>query len=133
MLSTLFGIFAIAMSAYSEPITPFYNNTYQARTTVSIDSNGKATVNVYYYGRVGVTKSATITTKLQKNVSGVWQDVSIGTANNSWIDTSSSFTATFNHTANLTSRGTYRAISTYQISGTGGATDVIESISEAIY
>ena len=53
--------------------------------------------------------------------------------NNEWVDTFSYYGGLFGHEINLNKTGTYRATVVYEISGTGGATDVIEYEQERTY
>jgi len=53
--------------------------------------------------------------------------------NNEWVDTSTDYADAFIHEIQLDNTGTYRAIVVYEISGTGGATDVIEYEKERTY
>ena len=119
-----------AMSAYAaHDASPFINNAYRTVSQFVIDTDGTATVSAQYVGRTGLTSGATITMKIQKSVSGSWVDVEIGQPNNTWVDTRTTATAKITHTYTITQRGTYRALITYNISGTGGANDIFtESI-----
>lgn len=115
-------------------IMPRYNNTANTSTNFTISSSGKATISAGYNAYQSYFSSATITSYLEKRTLGIfWTRVDIGQPNNEWVDTSSDFFDNFGHTFQLESTGTYRAIVTYEISGTGGATDVIEYEQERTY
>ena len=117
--------FTTAAYAAEPSIMPLYNNLNREETDFEISSDGTATVSVYYYGIIGVTKGATVTTKIQKYVSGNWVDVTLPNGSTEWVDSSSSFMLSKTHSTTLTSRGRYKAHVTYVIRGTGGADDVI--------
>ena len=127
-----FGI-TVNAAAREDIVLPMYNNTAVATTTFNINENGVASVSVSYGGKYGQSVSAVITSKIQKNESGTWVDVDIDQPNNQWVDESSMSFYSTTHTHQLTSRGTYRAVVVYEISGTGGATDVIERTIEKTY
>ena len=133
-LSLFVGAFTVSASAVGmgDEISPWYNNVSLEKTTFTIDSSGNAIISLLYRAK-STSNSAIITSKIQKNVSGVWVDVDINQANNQWVDTSTSTIFTNTHTTQLTSRGTYRAVVVYEISGNGGAPDVIERIIEKTY
>lgn len=128
----LCGMFATTISAAEYPIMPLYNNTQNVDTKFEISSDGTATVLIKYYGIIGVTKSATVTTKIQKYVSGNWVDITLPNGSTEWVD-NSSFMINKTHSTTLTSRGRYKAHVTYVIRGTGGADDVIVSEIEKTY
>ena len=134
-LGLLSSIFSITTSAAikDDEIAPLYNNVLLEKTTFTIDSNGNAIISLLYRGKTGANSTAVITSKIQKNVSGTWVDVDNGQSNNQWVDESTSTVFSLNHSVQLTSRGTYRAVVVYEISGTGGATDVIERTIEKTY
>lgn len=118
-LVLLLTCFANAVSASADSITPRYSNTAIVDSDFVI-SNDTAIVMVSYNGYSGITTGARITTVLQKrNLLVFWKDVT------EWVDTSSKVSDSFEHTYSVGS-GTYRVQITYEISGTGGATDVVE-------
>ena len=118
-LVLLLTCFANAVSASADSITPRYSNTARVDSNFFI-SNDVAIVYLSYDGYNGITNGARITTVLQKrNLLVFWMDVT------EWVDTSSKVSDSFEHTYAVES-GKYRVKITYEISGTGGATDVIE-------
>ena len=129
---TIFSVASLTLHADGQ-IVPFYNNVNLESTTFDIADDGTAEVTLYYSGRAGLTKGATITTKIQKYVSGNWVDVNIGTTNNEWVDNSSSFIFNKSHSTQLTVRGKYRACVTYEIWGNGGDNDIIVREIEKTY
>ena len=86
----------------------------------NIDSNGNANISVGYSGYKGVTTGAKITILLEeKRFFFFWADVE------EWVITSSNYNDNFVRSC-LVSEGDYRVTVTFEISGTGGATDVHE-------
>ena len=115
----LFSVFATVVSASNEGIMPCFNNAANVRNAFIISDN-IAIVSLSYVGYSGITSGAKITTTLQKRTLLLfWSDVI------EWVDTSSAVSYSFEHTHPVSS-GTYRVKITYEISGTGGATDIIE-------
>ncbi len=133
LMCTLLSFNALAAMPDDEIVMPLYNNTATTNTTFTISSGGSAMVKVFYRGYSGVTTGGTITTKIQKYVSGSWQDVDIGMPNNEWVDVSTSVFFTKTHTVQLQSTGIYRAVVEYVISGSGGSDDVINETVEYTY
>lgn len=118
-LTLILSSFAGVVSASDDVISPRANNVSGTNSHFDI-VDGEAIVTLSYQGYNGVTTGARITTTLQKrNLLVFWKDVT------EWVDTSSSSYGTFKHTYGVSS-GTYRVKITYEISGSGGATDVIE-------
>ena len=134
LLMLLFAAFGInAFAATNEGISTCATNVITVITGFDISDSGNAEVTVKYFGYNGITQSAKITTKIERLVGGVWSTVEIGVYDNVWIDNSTQVNYTNTHSVQLTSRGTYRAVVVYEISGTGGATDVIERTIEKTY
>lgn len=124
---------SVSAASAETSVNPRYANVLAANVSMVISRDGLCTTTISYVGKVSDLRSAKITTKVQKNVSGSWVDVNIGQPNNQWVDESTSPTFTRSHSVQLTSHGTYRAVVVYEISGTGGATDVIERTIEKTY
>lgn len=127
LLLIILGTFFVSASANNEGIMPCYNNTAGTSTNFVISTTGKATISAAYDGIQGTTTRVTITSYIEKRTLGLfWSKVDIGETNNEWVDTSSRYYNAFVHEFQLPSTGTYRATVVYEISGTGGATDVID-------
>lgn len=110
--------FAFASDANDE-IMPCYNNAAVVESSFNI-VNGNAKVLVSYTGYAGVTTGARITIQLQKrNLLVFWKDVT------EWEEVSYNAVDMFEHSYPVSS-GTYRVKIRCEISGSGGATDVIE-------
>ena len=126
ILSTLV-VMAAAAVIPDAGIMPCYNNTMMTSTNFTISTAGKATITATYDGYYGITTGATVTSYIEKRTLGLfWTKVDIGEPNNEWVDTSTDYLDAFGHEFWLDSKGTYRATVVYEISGTGGATDVID-------
>lgn len=124
----LFSYVTIPAAAANDGIMPCYNNVLETTTIFTISDSGVATVTVSYTGVPGVTTGATITTKIQKRSLGlIWTKV------DEWVDSARLVSYSTFHSVTLPDNGTYRVVVEYEITGTGGATDVIESIQTAEY
>ncbi|MBQ8357750.1 MAG: hypothetical protein IJX39_08100 [Clostridia bacterium] len=131
---TLIGVLQMPMFAAESDIMPLNNNTAISDVSFVIDSNGLAIIDVGYTGYYGVTTGGTITTKLQKRFMGVfWSTVDIGTEDKVWVDQSSEYDFSVEHTYQLEDTGTYRVVVNFVISGTGGADDEIELTRQATW
>ncbi len=132
---TLWSFAGNAVFAAEPPIvSPYLNYGLSATTNFTISSSGKATVQVEYSGIKGTTTKVTSTIYLQKKILGLfWSTVDIGTANDQWVDSSTSYEGIFRHTFQLESTGTYRAVFKVVFSGSGGPDDVIEDKIEKKY
>ena len=96
-----------------------YENASNANATFNIN-NGEAVVNVAYVGYKNITTGARVTVKLEKRTLLVfWNDVA------EWESNSANYTDAFEYRYPV-GNGTYRATIRIEISGTNGATDVIE-------
>lgn len=121
-------------AAAQESITPRYNNTGATTTNFGISADGKASISASYYAYPDYFQSATVTSYIEKRTLGLfWSRVDIDMPNNEWVDTSTVSAKAFAHEVYLDQTGTYRATVIYEISGTGGATDVIEYEQERTY
>jgi len=110
-----------------EVVTPYYNNTLSARTTIAISPSGELSVVYAYHGIQNVTTMAVITTYIEKKVLGLfWTRVDIGTPDDQWVDTIYDYAHNGEHSLQLDSKGTYRVTVTFHIYGSGGAMDEIE-------
>ena len=113
---------------------PRLNNTATTSTNFTITTAGKATISATYDGYKNITTGVTVTSYIEKRTLGLfWTKVDIGEPNNEWVDTSSDYVGCFIHEFWLENKGTYRATVVYEISGTGGATDVIDYEQERTY
>ena len=110
---------AVFASDTNDGIMPCFNNVGLIDSSFAI-IDGEAIVLVSYMGYPGITTGARITTQLQKrSFLFFWSDIT------EWVDVSYEEDAMFEHSYPVSS-GTYRVKIKYEISGTGGATDVVE-------
>lgn len=116
-------------------IMPLYNNVSDAKGSLTISSSGLLTVTNYYYGTKNITEKCVITVKIEKKTLGIfWKDIDVGSANGYWVETIYNYHYSGTRQLQLTTgKGTYRATITFEISGTGGATDVITRQYTATY
>ncbi len=105
-----------------EPEIPVEPYSYTDITIESLDiENGIASVYAYYYGYSGVTTGAEIEIKLQKRfLLFWWNDVDGG----HWVDTFNTVSGGTSHGLTVPT-GTYRAVITYKVYGSGGGYDEI--------
>lgn len=114
----------------NEVANPYYVNTSSARTTIAIDDDGTASIQVYCLGLSNV-KSITATTYLEKKVNGSWTRVDIDQPNDQWVSTTTLRVFSTTRTYELTSTGTYRAVTTFVV--TASSSETITVYSEATY
>ena len=98
-------------------------NCYYCNLNFEISSGGSAEVTVQYNGNPNTFTYAHITAKIQKQVFlFIWTDVAVN-ANNQWVVDSYNLNDYITLDHQLDSTGTYRAIITVDIYGTGNSTD----------
>jgi len=136
---TLFFSFAITINSENKQSKDYvdyydsnngmdrYNNTSIVLSIFQI-TNGVAIIDADYSGYLGVTTGAVIESKIQKKILFWWFDVNNGQANNTWVDTFSTWYGRTQHTLGISESGSYRAVIKYTISGSGGSDDIIEDI-----
>ena len=124
----------LSVSGTSDDVAPYLNNTGTTSSSFSISSSGKATLSATYNAYSNVFTNAKVTSYIEKKTLGFfWTKVDIGQPNKEWVDTSTRYSNTIIHEFQLEDTGTYRATIVYEISGTGGATDIIEYEKERTY
>ena len=133
LLVLALGVSILLVPAWArdnEVASLYYVNTSSARTTIAIDDDGTASIQVYCLGLSNV-KSIQETTYLEKKVNGSWTRVDIDQPNDQWVSTTTLrvFSATRIH--QLTSTGTYRAVTTFVV--TASSSETITVYSEATY
>ncbi len=117
---------SMSLSAYAAvapeyEVAPCYNNTTSAGVSLIITDSGTANVILKLRGTLGVTEKIVAETKLQRKVGLIWVTVSGA----EWTDTLHAYYMDKTHSVQLTKTGTYRAKTTYTVSGSGGADDDI--------
>ena len=124
----LIGAFSSTVLAADESteIMPRLNNVASVGSSFTI-IDGTAYISTSYMGYPGITSSVRITIELQKrNLLVFWKDVT------QWVVVSYEEDDFFEHTYQVES-GTYRVRITYEVSGNGGTTDVIEEVLKDSY
>lgn len=96
-------ILSITITAFADGISTYSKNVGSTATSFTISSKGKSTVSNNFAGISGVTKSATITTKVQKKIGVIWVTVN----NGNWTDTSTATNYSKSHSVQLSSTGTH--------------------------
>lgn len=127
ILAALFAtLIAPTQAAQLEEVSPHYVTTEDATTRLSIDSAGNVTVSVSLFGDFDVTE-VSVTTYLEQKIGSTWYRARV----NPWTySTSNSYcTAIFN--GHISNSGTYRARSTFTV--TGSTVETITVISECTY
>ena len=124
---TVFSLASITVSAAT--VEPRWNNANTAVVVLGINSDGKASITFNCAGISGVTTKITAETKLERKWGIFWLDVDGG----EWTDTTSNTYLAKKHEIQLTKTGTYRATTTFTVSGSGGSNDVIEVTSQDTY
>lgn len=113
-------------SGGDDGIMPCYNNASSTNSNFYV-ADGNAVISASYVGFPGVTTGAKITVQLQKrNLLVFWKDVT------SWENVSYEYSGVFTYSHPVSS-GTYRVRIRYEISGSGGAVDVVEEELKASY
>ena len=122
----IFAISGVVTYAHENDIALCNNNVMLTDTQFFISNNGKADINVAYYGYIGITTQGTITTILEKKVNSNWVEMY------KWTENSTADTYLKSYTPQLT-QGTYRLTVEYRISGFGGVDDVIVDVITKTY
>lgn len=137
-LISLFLALALSLSVLLVPTwaqsndvaTPYYTNTSSVQTSLTISEDGEAKILVYCLGLTNVT-SIKATTYLEKKVNGSWSRVDIDQPNDQWVSTTTLRVFSATRTHQLTSTGTYRAVTTFVV--TASSSETITVYSEATY
>ena len=103
-----------------------FNNTISASMDCDVTTNGNLIVVMDVLGISGTTTQISVELYVEKRILGIfWKKVDIGCANNTWTDSTASYTYSNICSFQLNSTGTYRVTVTYTVSGSGGTPDVI--------
>ena len=115
-LALCFSIFSAPASAAAEDdsIIPYYTNATVAEVTLVINDAGLATIRSNCTAKLS-TSWIRATTYLEKKVNGVWTRVDILSTDDQWVTMINTrvFSVTKSH--QLTSRGSYRAVTTFDV------------------
>ena len=131
-LALCFSFFNTPASASVEndAITPRYTNATVAEVTMAINDSGLATIKSCCTAIPGTTWIRA-TTCLEKKVNGTWTRVDILSTNDQWVTMINTRVFSVTKTHQLTSRGTYRAVTTFDV--IAGTTETITVIFQATY
>ena len=105
-----------ALAAQPPTVTPLYTYAYLLNVSLNISDSGLASVTVVCNGKPGL-KSTTVVTYLEKKVNGVWTRVDIPPIGDQWVTTFLIQQFNRTYTAQLTSRGEYRAVAKFTLVG----------------
>ncbi len=124
-------LFAMAMPTFATEngIMPRYNNTGSTEAVFVIEENGEASICYTCFGYEGITTRIVVETKIQKKFLWWWNDVDGA----SWTDEVNGDLCTSIHSIQLNKSGTYKAVITYNVYGSGGEADVITAEIEKKY
>lgn len=128
LFSSVLGVNAFAATDENSDVAPCFTNTAATETTFYINSNGRATVGLGYFGYTDMVSRATISIKIEKrNLLFFWKDVC--------TDEITSYEEVYasERFYQLPSSGKYRLTVTYTIEGPSGVADVITSEIEDSY
>lgn len=131
-LALCFSILSAPASAAGEndPITPRYTNATVAKVVLSIDDSGLATINSSCTAIPGTTWIRA-TTYLEKKVNGTWTRVDILSTDDQWVTMINTRVFSVTKTHQLTGRGTYRAVTTFDV--IAETTETITVMSQRTY
>lgn len=121
---------APASAAENDAIMPYYTNTTSAQVTLAINDSGLATINSTCTAKFGTTWIRA-TTYLEKKVNGTWTRVDILSTDDQWVTMINSRVFSVTKTHQLTSRGTYRAVTTFDV--IAETTETITVMSQRTY
>lgn len=131
---SVFLVLTLCFSVLSSPafaieksnvIMPRYTNITVAEVTMAINNSGLATIRSSCTGIPGTTWIRA-QTYLEKKVNGVWTRVDIISTDDQWVTTINTRVFSVTKTHQLTSRGEYRAVTTFTVTaGTSEKTTVM--------
>lgn len=127
-----FSVLSAPASAAGEndPITPRHTNATMAKVVLAIDDSGFATINSSCTA-IPSTTWIRATTYLEKKVNGTWTRVDILSTDDQWVTTINTRVFSVTKTHQLTSRGTYRAVTTFTV--TAETSETITVMFQATY
>lgn len=131
-LALCFSVLSAPASAAVDDnaIVPYYTNATTARVTLAIDDTGLATISSSCTA-IPSTTWIRATTYLEKQVNGTWTRVDILSTDDQWVTMINTRVFSVTKTHQLTSRGTYRAVTTFNV--IAETTETITVISQRTY
>lgn len=121
---------APASAAEDNAIMPRYTNATVADVILVIDDTGLATISSSCTA-IPSTTWIRATTYLEKKVNGTWTRVDILSTDDQWVTMINTRVFSVTKTHQLTSRGTYRAVTTFDV--IAGTTETITVIAQRTY
>lgn len=132
LVAAMFCMSAIPVQA--EEAQPYYNNTISTSGSFVITSSGEAIAAYSIVGHDEYFRSAITVVYIEKLTLGLfWTRVDNGMPDKEWSDFTSINPYIKEHSIQLENRGTYRAVFEFNVMGTGGSRDVIETKVEATW
>lgn len=129
MLCVMLFVMAMPANAIDSGIMPCYNNTVDVAGRFIIDESGEA---IIYYECLGYElKTTTIKVEIQLQKKTWWWYNNVDGAY--WKDVIDYYYCSGEHSIQLTQGGTYKAVVTFTVYGSGGVADVITEEIEASY
>lgn len=133
LLAVVMFCFSV-VPVHAEQAQPYYNNTMTVSGSFVITSTGEAIAAYSITGYQDYFKSAITVVYIEKLTLGLfWTRVDNGMPDKEWSDFTSINPYINEHSIQLESRGTYRAVFEFNVMGTGGPRDVIETKVEATW
>ena len=133
LLAVVMFCFSV-VPVHAEQAQPYYNNTMTVSGSFVITSTGEAIAAYSITGYQDYFKSAITVVYIEKLTLGLfWTRVDNGMPDKEWSDFTSTNPYINEHSIQLESRGTYRAVFEFNVMGTGGPRDVIETKVEATW
>ena len=137
----LFVAVAVILSVSTLAMTAVYaiggvstcNNNLNMTATSFIITNDLGEISGHFVGYADITTEAIIESKIQRRTLFWWSDVDNGETDNTWVDHFYDVSGDIYPSLEITKKGTYRAVVTYTVKGTGGADDVIDEVIEFVY
>lgn len=131
-LALCFSVLGAPTSATAEDnaIMPRYTNATVAQVSLAINDSGLATISSSCTAIPGTTWIRA-TTYLEKKVNGTWTRVNIMSTDNQWVTMINTRVFSVTKTHQLTGRGTYRAVTTFDV--IAGTTETITVMFQATY
>ena len=124
-------LFAMAVPSFATDngVMPCLNNTSSTESIFVITDDGEAIVSYICFGYEGITSRIVVEIKIQKKVLWWWNNVDGA----SWTDETTEYYLNSEHSIQLSKSGTYRAVITYTVYGSGGEADVLTDEIERKY
>lgn len=117
LATTILLSMCISVSAVESDPQPRYINTNQAKIVMGISDTGLASITITCIGNSNAKRIQSVT-YIERLVGSSWVRVSIGQTNNQWTESTTARYLAEDYSHQLTTRGTYRAVVEFTVSGT---------------